>query len=233
MGLGDGTFVDSPVYNQGTYGDLGDPNNIGLEIASGNFISGNGNLDVLVFNQSNNGGSPSSLLMLPGNGTGDLGAAVTSSINIWPYVLVAAKMNHDTLPDAVLAGYSLSGSPQLSVLVNQGNGTFAGEQDYALPDDPVSLAVGDFNGDGIPDVAVGMSGGPSDVLLGQANGTLGAPVQIDSSLNPTGLAAGSLTTDGRTDLVVADQGLQLCRRQPQINGALHVYLGNANGLLPR
>jgi len=102
----------------------------------------------------------------------------------------------------VLAGYSLSASPQLSVLVNQGNGTFAGEKDYSLPNSVVSVAVGDFNGDGIPDVAVGVSSvatsaGPSGVyvLLGQANGTLGAPLQIDSSLNPTGLAAGSLTTD--------------------------------------
>ena len=138
-------------------------------------------------------------------------------------------MNHDTLPDAVLAGYSLSASPQLSVLVNQGNGTFAGEKDYALPNSLVSLAVGDFNGDGIPDVAVGMSGGV-DVLFGQSNGTLAAPVQIDSSLNPTGLAAGSLTTDGRTDLVVADQGyFSYVGSGQQINGALHVYLGNANG----
>ncbi len=218
MGLGNGTFVDSPVYNQGTYAVQGNANNTQLEIASGNFISGNSNLDVLVFDQNNNGGSPSSLLMLPGNGTGALGAPVTSSINIGPYFLVAAKMNHDTLPDAVLAGYSLSASPQLSVLVNQGNGTFAGEKDYALPDAPVSLAVGDFNGDGIPDVAVGMSGGV-DVLFGQANGTLGTPVLVDSSANPTGLAAGSLTTDGRTDLVVADEA----------TGTLHVYLGNANG----
>ena len=68
------------------------------------------------------------------------------------------------------------------------------------------------------------------MLLGQSNGTLGTPVQIDSSLNPTGLAAGSLTTDGRTDLVVADQGaFNYVGSSQQINGALHVYLGNANG----
>ena len=102
-----------------------------------------------MFARRSNGISPSSLLMLPGNGTGALGARChEQSINI------IADTNdrggyesRDGMPDAVLAGYSLSASPQLSVLINQGNGTFAGEKDYALPDAPVSLAVGDFNGD--------------------------------------------------------------------------------------
>ncbi len=229
MNRGGGTFVDSPVYDQGTYGIQADASNSELEIASADF-NGDGNLDVLAFNRNNNGGLPSSLLMLPGDGKGNLGAAVTSSINITPYFIVAAKMYHDTMPDAVIVGEGTSPfGPQLSVLINQGNGTFAGEQDYPLPDGPVSLAVGDFNGDGIPDVAVGVVGGVY-VLLGQANGKLGAPVRIDSSMNPTGLAAGSLTSDGRTDLVVADQGyFSFVGGNLQVNGALHVYLGNANG----
>jgi hypothetical protein len=207
MGRGDGTFVDSPVYAEGTYS--GDE-----QIASADF-TGNGDTGVLVFNNSSTGGS--SLAMLPGNGTGALGTAVTSPINLTPKVVVAAKMNHDTLADAVVAGTGNSGG-ELAVLVNQGNGAFASEQDYSLAGSAVSLAVGDFNGDGIPDVAVGEGGQGVFVLFGQSNGTLGAPVLVDSSTTPTGLAAGSLTTDGRTDLVVADQ----------TTGTLHVYLGNAN-----
>jgi FG-GAP-like repeat len=122
----------------------------------------------------------------------------------------------------------------LSVLINQGKGTFAGEQDYTLPNYPVSLVVGDFNGDHLMDVAVGVApqqgaSGASGVyvLLGQANGKLGAPVQIDTSLNPAGLAAGDLNGDGRTDLVVADRGP--VGGSQQVTGAIHVYLGNANG----
>jgi beta-lactam-binding protein with PASTA domain len=216
MGRGDGTFVDSLVYNQGFY-------DVGPQITSADF-TGDGKLDVLVVDPNNSGTTaPSQLVVLPGDGKGNLGTAIASPINFVPQVVVEADMNGDGKPDAVVGG----SGPMLAVLINQGNGTFAGEQDYSLSISPVSLAVGDFNGDGRMDVAVGGAG--VYVLFGQANGKLGSPVQIDSSLDASGLVAGSLTTDGRTDLVVADQGAPAQGVSSSVNGALHVYLGNANG----
>lgn len=219
MGRGDGTFVDSRAYPEGSYSG-------GTEIASADF-NGDGKPDVLIF-KDGNGIQQSELIMLPGDGKGNLGTAVTTPLpNSFPKQMVSADMNGDGKPDAVLIG-----NTQLAVLFNQGNGTFAGEQDYTLPMSAVSLATGDFNGDGAMDVAVGVpsvqagSGGSGGVyvLLGENNHTLAAPVQIDSSVDPTGLAAGSLTGNGRSDLIVADQGIP-----GQTDGALHVYLGNADG----
>ena len=71
MGRGDGTFVDSQVYNQGTYG-IQRCEQQQLEIASADF-NGDGKLDVLVFSTDHDSGSASSLLMLPGDGTGASG----------------------------------------------------------------------------------------------------------------------------------------------------------------
>ncbi len=220
MGRGDGTFVGAPVYTQKSI----------TTFAIGDF-NGDGNLGVLAYSSNSNG--PGALIVLPGDGTGNLGTAVSSAVNLAPTQIVAADMNQDGMPDAVLAGNSLLG-PVVSVSVNQGKGTFSGEHDYVLPGSPVSLAAGDFNGDGIMDVAVGV-GGPNGgsatgvyVLLGQSNGILAAPVRIDSSLNPVSLVARDINGDGRADLVIADEGT-FAPGGNQVNGALHIYFGNADG----
>jgi hypothetical protein len=220
LGRGDGTFVGAPVYTQKSI----------QTFATGDF-NGDGKADALVYSANSNG--PGTMIVLPGDGAGNLGTPVSSPVNVAPAIIVAADMNGDGRPDAVLAGNSLMG-PVVSVLVNQGRGAFAGERDYVLPGSPTSLAVGDFNGDRIMDVAVGV-GGPNGgassgvyVLLGRSDGTLAAPVRIDSSRYPVSLAARDINGDGRTDLVIADEGF-FAPGGNQVNGALHIYLGKADG----
>ena len=225
MGRGDGTFVDSVLYQQGTYNLAGSSGiNTGLQIATADF-NGDGKADLLVPNRNNVGTSPSSLLVLPGDGKGNLGAPVSSPANLAPIMVIAADMNNDKKPDAVLIGLGTDENPKVSVLINQGNGTFAAEQDYTLAAAGTSLAVGDFNGDGFMDVAVGEGSSGVFVLLGQSNGTLGTAKMVDPS-NASDLVAGSLTGNGRADLVVVDAGVA---GTSQTTGALVVYLGNADG----
>jgi Bacterial Ig-like domain (group 3)/FG-GAP-like repeat len=225
MGRGDGTFVDSALYQQGTYNLPGSSGiNTGSQIAIADF-NGDSKADLLVLNRNNVGTSPSSLVMLPGDGKGNLGTPVTSSANLGPIMVIAADMNNDQKPDAVLIGLGTDENPKVSVLINQGNGTFAAEQDYTLAATATSLAVGDFNGDGLMDVAVGEGSSGVFVLLGQSNGTLGTAKMVDPS-NASDLVAGSLTGNGRADLVVVDAGVAGTQ---QATGALVVYLGNADG----
>ena len=92
MGRGDGTFVDSVVYNQGRYGN-GEYAVAGPQIAMADF-NGDGRMDALIIAA----GGANQLSVLPGNGTGALGTAITSSVNVTPIMLVTADMNKMASP---------------------------------------------------------------------------------------------------------------------------------------
>jgi len=52
----------------------------------------------------------------------------------------------------------------VSILLGNGDGTFRAAQNFLAGGSPGSLAVGDFNGDGLPDVAVNAGGGVAILL---------------------------------------------------------------------
>jgi hypothetical protein len=79
-----------------------------------------------------------------------------------------------------------------------------------------SVAVGDFNGDGKPDVAV-VAGDSVDVLLGNGDGSL-TPYVAYPVTNPGNIAVGSLRGNGQLDLVIA------CS-----DATVRVLLGNGDG----
>ncbi len=85
---------------------------------------------------------------------------------------------------------------------------------------PISVAIGDLNGDNKPDLAVANSGTSTvSVLLGNGNGTFGTKVDYGTGSNPQSVAVGDLNGDSKPDLAVA-----YC----SIN-QVSVLLGNGNG----
>jgi hypothetical protein len=106
-----------------------------------------------------------------------------------------------------VANYSsLNGT--VSVLLGQGNGSFLPAQTLPAGSLPQSVAVGDFNGDGIPDLAVANSDSNTvSVLLGNGDGTFQtANVSYVAGAGPSALAAADFNGDGRPDLAVANSG---------------------------
>ena len=63
----------------------------------------------------------------------------------------------------------------MSVLLGNGNGTFAAKTDLRHGLAPYSVAVADLNGDGKPDlVSANLNSSTVSVLLGNGNGTFAA-----------------------------------------------------------
>src|SRR5207237_1519142 len=88
---------------------------------------------------------------------------------------------------------------------------------------PVSVAVGDFNGDGRPDLAVAnaLSSNVS-VLLGDGDGTFQAALNFDTGGGgPVSVTVGDFNGDGHLDLAVANPG----------SNTVSVLLGNGDGTL--
>ncbi|HUI88698.1 MAG TPA: FG-GAP-like repeat-containing protein [Anaerolineales bacterium] len=86
-----------------------------------------------------------------------------------------------------------------------------------------AVAVGDFNSDGLLDVAMttGYSPGSLLIYLQNSDGTLAAPVSYNAGPDPRSLAAGDINHDGRTDIVVTNS----------INNYITVFLQQPDGTL--
>lgn len=70
---------------------------------------------------------------------------------------------------------------------------------------PTQVATGDFNGDGIMDMAVTVpSQGTVNVFIGTGDGNFGTAVGYPAGTNPIALVAGDFNHDGHIDLAVAN-----------------------------
>ena len=102
------------------------------------------------------------MTVLLGDGAGGFTPAAASPFpaGLKPCAVALADFNGDGIPDLAIAD---SGSNALTVLFGNGIGGFtaATGQPVPPPDPSLPVAVGDFNGDGMPDLAAGNSGASS------------------------------------------------------------------------
>jgi hypothetical protein len=104
-----------------------------------------------------------------------------------------------------------SASNTVSVFLGNGNGTFVKSGDFQAGSSPQGIAVGEFDGDLIPDLVVtnNTSTGTLTILLGNGNGTF-SPHTIflpsDAQTNPYGVAVAQLHQTGVDDIIVANTG---------------------------
>ena len=129
-------------------------------------------------------------------------AAKSFTTGIDPVAVAVGDFNGDGKADLAVAN-SASGSNNISVLLGKGDGSFATAVSYPAHSGPTAVAVGDFNGDGKPDLAVvNQSSDDVSILIGDGNGTFQPPVDYATPAGPSSVMVTDVNGDGVEDLVV-------------------------------
>ena len=219
LGNGNGSFqpaITTNVQNSG----LG--NGIAQSVVVGDF---NGDhLPDVALNTTGSAGNAVEVMLGKGDGSFQpnhliLGVGQTA------LSVAAGDFDHNGALDLVTAN-STDGT--ISLLLNNGNGTFRPRIDLAVGGAPRAVAVGDFNGDGRVDVATAQQLTDSvSVLLGNGDGTFARPLVFSASgqdFTPSSLAVGDVNGDGLPDLVINSIG-----GEDSVVSQLGVLLGNGKG----
>jgi hypothetical protein len=146
-----------------------------------------------------------------GKGDGTFASPIDLDTNFRAFAgLAVADFNRDGVPDlAVLQLESgASRSFVLTIFTGNGDGTFRSVSSVPIGAEASGIAAGDFNQDGVMDLAVGHAsanlGTDITILLGNGDGTFrtGATYRMSGAVRS--IASADLNRDGRLDLAVAN-----------------------------
>jgi len=226
LGNGDGTFQPAVLYGSSAV--------CGAQSVVIADLNGDGKLDLAV---AANG----AIVVLLGNGNGTFQPPVTypwgggSGTDWGSNSLAAADVNSDGKLDLVVATGTSDypfGNGTVAVLLGNGDGTFQAAVDYDSGGwYASSLAIGDVNGDGKPDIVVAnhcitYPCGVLGVLLGNGDGTFQAAATYGTGgMGWAQPVIADVNGDGKPDVVVAND----CATSTCKSGNVAVLLGNGDG----
>ena len=193
-------------------------------------FNNDGKPDLAVVNQGPSSASQSSLSVLLGNGDGSFQPAVTTAVlnggagNGNALSVAVGDFNGDRLLDVALNTSGTSANPAVEVMLGKGDGSFQPNH-LILPvaQIPLSVAAGDFDGNGALDLVTANSNGTVSVLLGNGGGSFRPRTDLTVGGSPHSVAVGDFNGDGRLDVVTTQQ----------LTDTVSVLLGHGDGTFAR
>ncbi len=179
-------------------------------------LDGDGKPDLAVANQSSNTVSVFRNTATSGSiNSGSFAAKQDFATGSSPQSLSIGDLDGDGKPDLAVANRV---SNNVSILRNTamsgsiGSGSFAAKQDFATGSEPYSVAIGDLDGDGKPDLVVSNLNSQNVSIFRNTStsgsigsGSFAAKQDFATGSEPSTLSIGDLDGDGKPDLVVANQ----------------------------
>lgn len=174
-----------------------------VSIAAADF-NGDNAPDLAVVNSGSN-----EVTVLYGDGLGAFPTRTQLYTGARPVSVVANDFNADGATDIVVAN---ADDETLSVFWGNGAGSFLTKTDInvGVPGGVCeSVVAGDFNGDGVPDLASLNHISGTDVvsvLINDGTGNFGYVNNLDAGIYPSGLTLGDFNNDGNLDIAFVDLG---------------------------
>jgi hypothetical protein len=204
LGNGMGGFTGPTNYPVGI-------NPVGIAIAD---FNGDGAPDLAVVNSGSSNVSVllgyTSMTGIPGTFQG----AIPYAAGTGPRSIVTGQFHSNTSTNIDIAVGDALGN--VTVLLGNGMGGFPASKTTGTNLGLFGAAVGDFNADGKPDLAITAYTNKVSVLLGNGDGTFQGPANYGGGNNPDSVVVGEFNGDQTADLAVAD-----------FSGGISVLLGSA------